>query len=427
MSGGPRPRRDRHGGIFIYGYHGFHNVGAECRMLAMVDQLRRRLPEIRITVSSFNKAHLGQVPGAEIASFHPARYHWAARPHIAAADVMVLAEGNMLTDEFSPHLVLAFTTAMEQARALGTATAGLALDSGRLSARHVPRVVEALNAIDVLTVRTPSARTVLAGMGVARPIEVTADCAVSLPLLPSRQPVAAKLGSHGGPVHGIAPVDFYMWPARVNPVGQPSAFVRWPFKATWAGGGRVRTEALADAWTAYGRWLLDRDRSARLAVIIMDPADRHLARAIAGRLSSERVRVLGGADLDCRSMSAAIGSLSTIASSRYHAAVLALAWGVPFLALGHDTRTKFLADEVGLGELYIAHDAPRLSEALVERHLALEQRTDQIGEQLRAHHQRMQAADSRNYELVASLCADLGHRRTRAPTAPDQAPQGATA
>ncbi|MGH9070188.1 MAG: polysaccharide pyruvyl transferase family protein [Acidimicrobiales bacterium] len=418
MRAGERDRQDRPGGIFIYGYHGFQNVGAECRMLAIVDQLRRRLPEIRITVSSFHRGHLSHVDGAEVVVFHPASYRWAARRHIGAADVLVLAEGNMLTDEFSPHMVLAFITAIEQATELGTASVGLALDSGSLSSGRVARVVEALNGTSLLTVRTPQARTVLAGMGVTRPIEVTGDCAVSLPPAPDERQVGARLGLSGGVVHGIAPVDFHMWPARVNPLGLPRDFVRWPFKATWPDGGRARTEILAAAWTSYGLWLLDRDRSAQLAMIAMDPSDRHLCQMIAGRLPAGRVRTLSGTEVDCRSMSAVIGGLSTIATSRYHALVLAMARGVPSLALGHDTRMAFLADEMGLAELHIRHDAPGLAEQLIERHAQLERCRPQVSTRMKAQHTRMQAADRRNYELVASLCEQLGHLRAR-PSPPE--------
>jgi polysaccharide pyruvyl transferase WcaK-like protein len=397
-------RRGGTGGIFIYGYHGFHNVGADCRLLAIADQLRRRLPDVPITVSSFHQGHLEDVPSAKVVSFHPAKYRWAARRHIAAADVLILSEGNMLTDEFSPHLVLAFITAIEQAAELGTPSVGLALDAGRLSAGRIPRVVEALDTTSVLTVRAPQARDALASMGVRRPIEVTADCAVSMPVSDNRQLVAAKLGFSGAPVFGIAPVDFYMWPARVNPLGRSGDFVRWPFKATWPDGGRARSEVLTSAWAKYGGWLLDRDASARLAVIVMDPADRHLAQAIASRLSSPRVSLLSGASLDCRSISTAIGCMSSIATSRYHALVLALAWGVPFLALGHDTRMQFIADDMGLEGAYIPHDTTQLADTLIGHHLRLEDRRDEISRWLIAQHTRMCEADSRNYDLVAGLC-----------------------
>ncbi len=414
VAAGPRPGTP--GGIFIYGYHGFHNVGADCRLLAMVDQLRCRLPDIPITVSSFRKGRIEQAHGVEVVSFHPAKYRWAARRHIAAADVLVLSEGNMLTDEFSPHLVLAFITAIEQAAKLGTPSVGLALDAGRLSTGRIPRVVEALDSTSLLTVRTPQARSALVGMGVRRPIEVTADCAVSLPPPDNRQLVAAKLGLSGAPVFGIAPVDFHMWPARVNPLGRPRDFVRWPFKATWPDGGRARSEVLATAWAKYGAWLLDRDASARLVVIVMDPADRHLAQAIAGRLSSKRVSLLSGASLDCRSISAAIGCMSTIATSRYHALVLALAWGVPFLALGHDTRMQFISADMGLHDAYIPHDTAQLADTLIGHHLRLEDHRDETSGWLIAQHARMRAADSRNYDLVADLCARLGHLRAQAAT-----------
>lgn len=397
--------------VFIYGYHGFRNIGAECRLVAIVHELNRRLAGAEILVNTFQRRNLSYLRGARAEYFHPATYSVAARRRIKESDLLLLSEGNMLTETFSKHMVLAFTTALEQAAKLAVPSVGLALDSGRLSPKRKVRVAEALNTTALLTVRAPGAGDELRAQGVRVPMPVTADCAVSMPLPTedAQRTIRHRLGMLDGPVFGIAPVDFFMYPAHMALVGRPADYIRWPFKATWPDNGRERTQRLVADWVGYGKSLLSTTPRAKAAVVAMDPSDIGIARRVqAGIGRPDRTLLLTGRDLDPVQMSGALGGLSSIATSRYHALVLPLAYAVPYLAVGHDTRTRFISDELGVTDYFIPFDAPRLQDELRDRHWDLIENRDNVRHRLRAGFADFRRRDQENYRLLGDLLADRG-------------------
>jgi polysaccharide pyruvyl transferase WcaK-like protein len=405
--------------ILVFGYHGFRNAGAECRVIAMLDQLRRLAPGAEIVVNALHRTNLSYLQeldylkGIELRYFHPATYRVATRRLIADSDVVISSEGNMLTEAFSKHMVTAFVSALEQAHSLGVPSVGLALDTGTLSPRREARAVEALNTTALLTVRAPGAAAQLERMGVRVPIAVTADCAVSmrLPDVEFRTAVGERFGLTGGPVHGIAPVDFFMWPLRMMPVGRPSDYVRWPFKATWPDNGRARSAQLVDQWVEYARNLLDSDPAARVALVAMDPSDSPIAARIQrGLLPSERSVLLDCKRLNALEMSAALGHLRSITTSRYHAIIVPLAYTVPYIAVGHDTRSQFISEELGVKEYFLRYDTPELPRVLSERHAHLMEHRGEVRARLRAGFEQLHQRDGHNYELIRDVLERLGYQ-----------------
>lgn len=397
--------------IFIYGYHGFRNLGAEARLISMICNLRMRNPDIDITVSTFDKRKLAYIErdhGVKLAYVHPVLHKRRADSLIQNCDIMILAEGNMLTDEFSPLMIEVFTHAMERAHQRGKFVAGVALDSGRISDQRRDRMVNALNSIELLTVRAPSALTELRKLGVQIPIEVTADCALSMPL-PSPETInhiEQKLAFGPRRLDAIAPVDFHMWPAKVSLFGRRDEYLRWPIKATWADGGRRMSEHLINDWVRYVDYLLTRDRDTLVPVLVMDPADRRIAQRIASSvIEPKRTVILAGNDLTPLEMSAVMMRFSSVTTSRYHALVLPLPYGVPFIALGHDTRTKFIAEHLDVPETYVWFEASDRIDQLIELHQKIAGSAEAISAtkaRILSGVDELKLADQRNYDCLSS-------------------------
>ena len=400
--------------ILICGYHGMRNTGADARLLAIRDAVCALVPTAEIVVPSVHPTNLRYVENVTHTTFHPATYPWALKRHIENTDLMILSEGNMLTDEFSAHLMKAFVTAIFQAKSFDRPIVGMALDSGKLDRKYQPRVCDALNATSLLTVRSAGAKTALQEMGVKRPLEVTADCAVSMRLLSDEetQRVRREAGLDGeGAVHGIAPVDFYMWPARISLFGRKDDYVRYPFRGTWPDGGRARSETLADQWAAFCDFIMRQDPKARVALISMEAVDERFCRKIRERLAApERTLALSCTALTPKRMSACLGALSSLVTSRYHALLLSMAHAVPYIALGHDTRTKFISEELGLAEYYLSHANPNLLETLFDTHNQLLKDAERSRELIRRGMTELRAKDRRNYELLGQLLDDMGYR-----------------
>lgn len=265
--------------IFLYGYHGFRNIGAEARLVSIMEHLREEFPRVRFLVSTWDRHSMNFLrdldSNVELAYINPANYRWGARKYIESSRVMVLCEGNMLTERFSPLMVNTFWTAMKQARQYGTMAMGIALDSGTIAPRKRPGVAQELDSLEALTLRTPAAADELKSMGVHRNLQVTADCALSMsvPSASMQNEMAERFRFQGRVVHALAPVDFYMWPAKVSFVGTKSSYLRYPIKLTWGEGeGKADSQRLVADWTAYANSLLADDESAVLALTVMEPS-----------------------------------------------------------------------------------------------------------------------------------------------------------
>lgn len=400
--------------IFIYGYHGLRNIGAESRLIAIVNALRVLAPGAEIVVNSFHRSNLDYLQGARVDYFHPATYKFAGRKRIADSDALILSEGNALTEAFTKHMLVACMTALEQADSLGVASVGLALDSGTVSSHRRERVVRALDSTALLTVRAPGAAEELKALGVTTSMPVTADCAPSMPLpdAGTRNKIRRSLGfDDGHPVHGIAPVDFFMYPARMALVGRPEDFVRWPFKATWPDAGRERTKRLVEDWTAYAHYLLSSEPGARVALFSMDPSDIGIVRKIQERIGQpERTLILAGEDFNPFEMSAALGELRSMATSRYHALVMPLAYAIPYIALGHDTRTRFISEELGVSKYFIPHDTTDVAGELRRSHESLMAEHDAVQDRLGRGFMELRRRDRENYRLLGEVLAERGYR-----------------
>src|SRR5918997_786065 len=143
--------------ILVFGYHGFRNAGAESRLVAIVHALREWVEGDHVHVVTFHRRHLDYLTGVRKRYLHPAFYKAGTRQLLRGADLVVFTEGNMLSDAFTKHMVLAHTVVLEQAAAAGVPTAALAIDSGPLHPSHRPRVMTALNTLRLLTLRTSAA------------------------------------------------------------------------------------------------------------------------------------------------------------------------------------------------------------------------------------------------------------------------------
>jgi polysaccharide pyruvyl transferase WcaK-like protein len=399
--------------VLVFGYHGFRNAGAESRLVSIVQALRDTVGSDHLDVVTFHRHHLDYLTGVRKRYLHPALYQPGTRRLLRNADLVVFTEGNMLSDAFTKHMVLAHITVLEQAAAAGVPTAAVAIDSGPLHPSRRIRVMAALNSLRLLTLRTRSALDELQGRGLTVPATVTADCAVSMPL-PSetvRRTVTAQFGLNAPLIHGLAPVDFFMYPAQMSLVGKPAEYVRYPFKGSWPNNGRTRSAQLVEQWVTFGAGLAARDPESMLAVVIMDPSDKLIGLAVHAELTRrlddpQRVRLVTCFALDTVRMSAALSALTTIVTSRYHAIVMPMAYAVPFIAVGHDTRTRFIAQEMGMERYFIPHDTPQLAAVLADRHRQLMAERDELRPELAATFTDFQERDQENYRLLAKVVAE---------------------
>jgi len=88
-----------------------------------------------------------------------------------------------------------------------------------------------------------------------------------------------------------------------------------------------------------------------------------------------------------------------------------LAYAIPYVALGHDTRTRFISDELGVSEYFVPHDTPPadLLTELTERYERLMSERDSVQERLARGFRAMQARDQENYRLMGNVLSARGY------------------
>jgi polysaccharide pyruvyl transferase WcaK-like protein len=149
-------------------------------------------------------------------------------------------------------------------------------------------------------------------------------------------------------------------------------------------------------------------------IVLMDRGDVRFGRRIHAEIGMpERTVVLDGQRSTPAEISAALGQAQTLTSSRYHALVLSSAYAVPAVALGHDNRTRFFCEDLGLERYWVAHDVPDVAGALRDRHETLLAERETVRARIATGFAEMRVRDARNYDLLADVLAGVGYRVER--------------
>jgi polysaccharide pyruvyl transferase WcaK-like protein len=350
ISKGPR--------VLMVGYNGANNTGAEALLQADIEDVRAVLgPEARITVPTLNEAnlrrYLKESPTLAIAPM-PTLYFGAVRRMVKDSDLVLLVEGSTYMDTWGSPLLWAFLWATTCAADMGKPSLAYAVDAGTLSPSNRRRVRGVASRTGFIITRNRAAAQRLRGMGVTAPMACTADNAFTF------QPREAD---HGWPLRawpqarssgmvGLALVDFSLWPAVMRPWGRKERCYKWPYYFSSSPARRLQSTMLARGYAALADHVAERTGKA-VALICMEQVDEALAEQVHRRMRhAESARRFSARQYDASQMTVLLRGLDLLVTSRFHAAVLSLAAGVPQVAVGHDTRLATLYQDLGLRETW---------------------------------------------------------------------------
>jgi len=354
--------------ILLFGYGGANNIGSEARLLAVIEDVRAVLdPSASITVPTLNKtkqsrylkedADLHIVPFSTRSVIKLARLVWNH-------DIVVLVEGSCYMDTWASALLLVYLWVTKCANAMHKPCLAYSVDSGRLTPANQKRVRREASKTALIITRTQAAADRLRSWGVTAPIEVTADTAFSLGMIPADETRLAQIWPEAtSGLVGMALVDFYRWPVVFKPWGGSRNCYRWPFYFSTSNTRLHASEELVKGCAAEAdRIVAAHDCS--IALLCMEELDTPLAQKVhLHMIHRDRARVFSSCQYSLFQMIAILRSLDALVSSRYHACVFAMAAGVPMVAVGHDLRIKDLFRELKLpDDLFIPYDyAERLT------------------------------------------------------------------
>jgi polysaccharide pyruvyl transferase CsaB len=306
--------------IGITGSYGGLNLGDEAILKSMIEQLRREIPELELTVFSRDAEDTKRRHKVERAI--PVRKLSRAEisPELERLDLLLFGGGGILYDA-EARLYL---REVQIAKELGVPVFVYAVGAGPLKDPIVQAAVrETLEGVAGITVREKSARQVLEEAGVHRDVVVTADPA----LLLKPEPLPRNVLKHEG-LEGKRRI-----------IGMS---VREPGVAAPDLDERVYHGLLANA----ADFMVDRFN----AEIVFVPMERsvldsqHSHAVIAKMLRAQRARVLNGEYTSAQLLSL-MDHFDFAVGMRLHFLIFAALRGVPFVALPYAGKVGgFLED-----------------------------------------------------------------------------------
>lgn len=173
--------------VVISGFYGFHNIGDEAILKALIDHLRKLNPSIQITVLSHNPSETEIAYGVKAVKRHDA---WKVFKAIANADFLLSGGGSLLQDDTSARSIHYYLSIIRMGLMMKKKVFLISNGIGPIiregNKRQVARV---LNRVNHITVRDFNSKKLLIHLGVAEDkISVSADMVMAM----NRQP--DKLG-----------------------------------------------------------------------------------------------------------------------------------------------------------------------------------------------------------------------------------------
>ncbi len=167
-------KRCKYGDVIISGYYGYNNMGDDSLLASMIASLKKREPNIRITVLSKRPSETRRLFGvASINRFNPLSLFIAMR----SAKLLISGGGSLLQNETSNRSLNYYISIIKLAKMMGLKVAVYASGIGPVHGdKFRERTRQALESADSITLRESSSLEEIRAMNVKNPnVSVTAD------------------------------------------------------------------------------------------------------------------------------------------------------------------------------------------------------------------------------------------------------------
>ena len=357
--------------IVISGAYGHANIGDEAILSALLMVLQSMIPDVSLTVLSYDPVSVGKHYGVTALNQIPSRpsskgfYQFALSPgsreeiwnglgEIRRADLFVIGGGGLLHDYWTSRKALwldkfllyggsishwAAQTFMAKAMgkpvmlyAVGVGPVNTKL--GKLLMRHV------VNKADLITVRDQASKQALDALGInGVPVHVTADPAVLLspadPKVVDRLLAANGIVRQGGPLIGISVRSWFSYSLKDRALAQEREL--W-FQGVIAqvADRLIRELGAQIVFVPMQRYRKPHDdvSSSRNIVRLMKHGDQ--IRIITQRCTPEETMGL-------------LGRMDLVIGMRLHSLILAAAMNVPVIGITYDPKVSSFLEAIDQG------------------------------------------------------------------------------
>lgn len=302
--------------IVISGYYGFHNVGDEAILEAMVTMLRRQRPALDIVVLSADPVYTSRCYGVKAVQRTSIPAVVQALRH---ADLLVSGGGGLLQDVTGWRTVPYYLGIMRLAMLLGVRVAVYNQGIGPLERNFSRRIVKrVLSRVDYLSVRDSASARLLQELGITGKILIAADPVFTMepPCPPEVEGCLQEydlIKNRGNPLIGIS--------MRLLP-------------------RQKKSEADFISLAREACLYLEQEKGARLLFVPFQKSDLEAGRAVFDTLSPGH-RIIEK-DISPREMLCLIGGMDLLLGMRLHALIFAAVCGVPLVGLPYDPKVSAL-------------------------------------------------------------------------------------
>ena len=300
--------------VLIFGFYGYNNTGDEMILAGMVESLRRRHPDLDISVLTADpKTTEAQLPVRAVYAGRRSEGLGVVWRAIRDTDLFILGGGGLLQDRERRILPFWFSR-VGLAKALGKKVMFYGLGVGPVTTRLGERQIRYFgNRVDWITVRDAESADILRRCGVYRPpMQITADPALAIESLAAEKPSSGRIG----------------------------VCVR-----TWSG-WEDKLPQLAKTLDAV---IVQSGRPLEFLPLHGD-ADRDASEQVSRAMEQSQQVFLPPGQMEPGAVARRLGEMDLVVSMRLHGLILAGLQKVPCVGISYDPKVSQFMQAAGMGE-----------------------------------------------------------------------------
>jgi polysaccharide pyruvyl transferase WcaK-like protein len=377
--------------LFLAGYTGTRNTGADVRVEEMIRQLRHVVGdeqlELTLITSDWNlsRSYFSGVRQVTLPNiFPPFLFNEVPKHH-----GVVACEGSMFKSKFADALSTMMAGALGMANAEGKVSVGYGAEAGAMS-DGLSRFVENACSKSLVICRNEPSRDVLGALGV----RTTSGTDTAWTFEPAPESVGRGILERAGwdgvkPVLVLCPINPFWWPVKPSLVKAAAKSFAGEFGEehyrsiyfhTWDAERQAKLDTYLDGWAeATKRFAAKHDVFP--ICVGMEQLDRESCEALADRLGPE-TPVLVSDTFDMYELVSVLHRCRYMVSSRYHAIVTSMNGRVPSCGVTMDERIRNLMNDRNHPDLFCEVEVPDLAERLLTMLERLHDDGDEIADDI---------------------------------------------
>lgn len=373
--------------LFLAGYSGTRNTGADVRVEEMIRQFRHLIGDDQLelsvitydpelTAGYFRACRQIKLPQV----FPPFLYEEVTKHH-----AVVACEGSMFKSKFAEALSTMMAGALGMANVEGKLSVGYGAEAGKMSSK-LESFVRKHCADSLVVCRNEPSRATLGRLG----IRTTSGTDTAWTFEPAHTSIGRNILEQAGwdgdkPIVVVCPINPFWWPVRPD-LGKAAAraafgeFKKEHYRSIYFHHESAKADEQFDAYTSAIAGALKTfvERHNVFPILVgMEKLDRRACKRVTAHYGAELPMFISD-EYDMYELVSVLWNTTYMVSSRFHAIVCSMPGGVVSGGITMDERIRNLMNDRGQPELFLEVDQDDLEDRLLALFEDLVARRDEI-------------------------------------------------